>query len=217
VVRLATAAVLGAAAVSKVRAPRAAAAGLATFGIAEPLRVPAALAVAALEAALAAGVAAGSTVAAYAAAALLGVFALLVAVALARGARGAPCGCFGARSRVDGVSVARNAALAGALAAAPSVPSGAPSRDGWLLLGIVAAFACIAALAIALLALAREVGVLRLRLAGESALDVADEGPAIGSRVDLAHRLSPRAATLVALAIFSSDSRRRRRSRPRHA
>ena len=49
----------------------------------------------------------------------------------------------------------------------------------------------LAFLTIAVLALAREVGVLRLRLAGESALDVAEEGPPLGSRVDLSARLQP--------------------------
>jgi hypothetical protein len=205
VVRLAAAAVLGVAAVAKGRSPRAAAAGLATFGVPPLLRLPAVLAIAALEAALAAGVAAGSPAAAYAGAAVMGVFALALALALARGAAGAPCACFGARSRVSGLSLVRNLLLAGALAVSPSLPSGAPSRDGWLLFGIVAAFGCITLLTIAVLALAREVGVLRLRLAGESALDVAEEGPPLGSHVALSDRLQPRSAALLALAVFSSD------------
>jgi hypothetical protein len=202
---MALAVVLGVAAGSKLRSPRAAAAGLATFRVPPRLRVPCVVALAALEAALAIGVAAGSDAAAYAAGALIGSFALLVAGALVRGAGGAPCGCFGARSRVGGLSVARNVVLAAALIAVPSLPSGSPSRDGWLLLGLVGAFACIAVLTIAVLALAREVGVLRLRLGPELALDVSDEGPSVGQRVPLPERFDRDAAAGLALAIFSSE------------
>jgi hypothetical protein len=202
---MALAVVLGVAAGSKLRSPRAAAAGLATFGLPTRLRVPAALAIAGIEGVLAIGVAAGSAAAAYLAGALIGGFALLVAVALARGAKGAPCGCFGARSRVGLGSVVRNVALAVALVATPSLPSGAPSRDGWLLLGLVAAFACIAVLTVAVLALARELGVLRLRLGAESALDIGQEGPPVGERVPLPGRFDGAARAQLAVAIFSSE------------
>jgi hypothetical protein len=202
---MALAVVLGLAAGSKLRSPRAAAAGLGTFGVPARLRVPGALAVAALEGVLAIGVAVGSSIAAYVAAALIGGFALLVAGALVRGAAGAPCGCFGARSRIGVGALVRNLALAAALAAVPSLPSGAPSRDGWLLLGLVAAFACIGVLGVAVLALARELGMLRLRLGQESALDIGDEGPPLGERVPLPERFDRTARAELALAIFSSD------------
>jgi methylamine utilization protein MauE len=206
VVRMALAVVLGVAAASKLRSPRAAADGLATFGVPPRLRLPMTFAIASIEGALAIGVAAGSALAAYLAGALVVGFALLVAAALARGAGGAPCGCFGARSRVGVGAVVRDVALAAALVAAPSLPSGAPSTDGWLLIGLIAAFACIAALAIAVLALARELGMLRLRLGSESALDVADEGPPLGERVRLPARLERAGRAELALAIFSSEA-----------
>jgi hypothetical protein len=205
VVRVVLAVVLGLAAGSKLRSPRAAAAGLATFGVPTRLRLPVVFAIAVIEGALAVGVAAGSAVAAYAAGALIGGFALVVAAALARGAGVAPCGCFGARSRVGVGAVARNVALAAALVAAPSLPSGAPSRDGWLLLGLVAAFACIAVLAVAVLALARELGLLRLRLGSESALEIGDEGPPLGERAPLPERFHRAGGAELALAIFSSE------------
>jgi hypothetical protein len=205
VVGVILAVVLGVAAASKLRSPRAAGAGLATFGVPERLRLPAVLALAAIEGALAIGVAAGSAAAAYAAGALVGGFALVIAVALARGARGAPCGCFGARSRVGVSAIVRDAVLAVALLAVPSLPSGAPSRDGWLLLGLVAAFTCIAVLGVAVLALARELGMLRLRLGPESALDIGDEGPPLGERVRLPERFDRAASAELALAIFSSE------------
>ena len=47
--------------------------------------------------------------------------------------------------------------------------------------------------------------MLRLRLGAESALDVSEEGPPIGSRVDLRGRLAPAAQARLALAVFSSD------------
>jgi len=202
VVRIALAAILLAAAVAKARRPSVSASGLATYGIPEPLRAPATLGVVILEAALAIGVAAGADAEAYAAAALLAFFAAVIAVALARGQRGAPCGCFGADSRVGTTALVRNVVLAAAFATVPSLPSGAPSGDGWLVVALVAAFACIAALTVAVLALAREVGILRLRLGPESALDVAGEGPALGSQVELAPQAPPTGLTL---AIFSSQ------------
>ena len=186
VVRMALAVALGVAAVSKLRSPRATAAGLATFGVAGPLRSSVTVALATLEA-------------------LLAAFAAAVATALARGAGGAPCGCFGARSRVSAVSVGRNVALAAAFAVVPSLPSGAPTTEGWLAIAIGVAFICIAGLTVAVLALAREVGVLRLRLGAESALDVSDEGPPLGSHVDLRERFPEAARAPLALAVFSSD------------
>jgi type II secretory pathway component PulF len=91
--------------------------------------------------------------------------------------------------------------LAGAFLAVPALPTGFPSPVGWLAIGLVAAFICIAALGVAVLALTRELGLLRLRLPLDVALDIAEEGPPIGSLV---------APTLVAevpltLAIFSSQ------------
>jgi hypothetical protein len=202
---MALAAVLGLAAGSKLRSPRAAAAGLATFGVPSSARRVSALALAAIEGGLAIGVAIGSTVAAYVAAAVLVTFAAVVSAAVLRGRSGAPCGCFGARSRVGGFAVARNVGLAAALALVPSLPDGAPTTEVWLLLGLVVAFVCIAALAVAVLALAREVGLLRLRLAPESALEVTDEGPPIGTRVALPDRFAVRHDARLALAIFSSE------------
>ena len=158
-------------------------------------------AVVALELAIAAGLIAGVSAAAYAGAALLLVFAASTALALLRGKRGAPCGCFGARSRVGPAGVLRDLALAAAFAAVPSLPDGAPSTTGWLGLGLVLAFACIAALAAAVLALARELGLLRLRLGLELALDVVGEGPPLGSQVDLEGAYE----SGTTLAVFSSE------------
>jgi hypothetical protein len=204
-VRVALAAVLGIAAGAKLRSLGDTAEALETFRVPRPLRVPAVVVVALVEAALAVGVAVGSDAAAYASAVLLACFAAALGVALARGKAGAPCGCFGARSRVTGAAVVRNLLLAGAFAAVPSLPAGAPSARAWVVIALVAAFACIAVLAVAVLALAREVGLLRLRLAPESALELADEGPPLGTQVVLPERLATGGQARLAVAIFSSE------------
>jgi len=201
VVRIALAVVLLAAALAKARRVRASAQALDVYGIAESLRVPTTVALIAIELTLASAVAAGSAVAAYATAALLVIFAAAIGLAIVRGQSGAPCGCFGSRSRIGTGALARNLVLAVALAVVPSLPTERPTTTGWLALGLAASFTCIAALTVAVLALARELGVLRLRIAPAPALDIADEGPALGSRVSI----SP-APTTLTLAVFSSES-----------
>jgi hypothetical protein len=201
VASIALAAVLIVAAVIKVRAFSDSAAALETYGVPDLLRRPLTAAVVALELAIALALVAGVSAAAYAGAALLLVFAASTFLALLRGKRGAPCGCFGAHSRVGPGAVLRDVVLAAAFVAVPFLPDGAPGTTGWLALALGVAFACIAALAAAVLALAREVGLLRLRLGPELALDVAGEGPPLGSQVELGR---PRSAP-VTLAVFSSE------------
>jgi uncharacterized membrane protein YphA (DoxX/SURF4 family) len=195
------AAVLVVAAVLKLRAFSESAAALETYGVPPRVRRSAAIAVITLELAIAAALVAGVSAAAYVAAGLMLVFAVLTALALLRGRRGAPCGCFGARSRVGPGAVLRDLALAAAFLVVPFLPDGAPGTTGWLALALGLAFVCIAALAAAIVALAREVGLLRLRLGPELALDVAGEGPPLGSQVELG-RLSEARVTL---AVFSSE------------
>jgi hypothetical protein len=195
------AAVLIVAAALKVRALSSSASALETYGVPAALRRPAMVAVIALEVAIAAALVAGVSAAAFAGTALLLVFAASSGLALLRGKRGAPCGCFGARSRVGPGAVLRDLLLAAAFVAVPFLPEGAPSTTGWLVLALVLAFGCIAALAAAVLALAREVGLLRLRLGPELALDVAGEGPPLGSQVELGRRNGAR----LTLAVFSSE------------
>jgi Methylamine utilisation protein MauE len=196
-------AVLVAAAGAKLLAGGRARLALRSYGIASP-RARAALwtLTIAAEAGLGAAVAAGVPGAAEAAAALLAVFALALVVAIARGRAGAPCGCFGGRSRIGWPAVARTALLAAALAALPLLPDTKPSTDAWLATGLAVALAAVAALAVAVLALARELGELRVAVAPQSALSIEDEGPPIGSRADLIERFE-RTAPL-AVAVFNS-------------
>ena len=201
---------------------------MATFGIdgrALPGGSPGWLLIA-TELGLAAGVIAGSETAAWLAAALMAGFRRDHGrrdPARPRRARRAPASALGRPSA--GPAVARNALLAAAFAALPALPEGDLSTDEWLGLGLAVALLACAGLAVAVLALAREVGMLRLRLGPEAALEIAEEGPELFSRTRLAERFSldpeadPGARRLrlrraVASATRSSPrSRRSRRTR----
>lgn len=204
VLRLLLAGVLGGAALAKIASPASSQASLATFGFGEgPLRRIAWVALVAIELGLAIAVGAGSDQAAYAAAALMALFAALLVSALLQGRAGAPCACFGARSRVTPLAVARNLALAAGFAALPSLPSAELSAEEWLGLGLAVALVACAALGVAVLALAREVGMLRLQVGTQGALEIAGEGPDLGSApAALADPGLPAGA--LGLAIFTS-------------
>jgi len=207
VVGLLLAALLLAAAGLKLAAPRTSAAALATFGIRAPaLQRAAWAAVVIAEVVLAAGVALGLEPAAYAAAALMAVFAAAQGLALARGRRGAPCACFGARSTVSPAAVVGDLVLAAAFAVLPSLPDGHASTQAWLGLGLGVCALAIAGLTVAVLALAREVGVLRMALGPQQALEIPDEGPPLGEPAPaLLQAAQPRPRTRLALAVFSSE------------
>ena len=197
--------VLLASAVLKLVDPAGTRAALATYGVRrEDLARVLWGALVAVEAALAVAVGAGLDAAAYAAAGLLALFCVAQAVALATGRGGAPCACFGARGRVSRGSLARTALLASALAIVPLLPRSEPSTEGWLAIGLAVALAGLVALAVVVLALAREVGMLRLAADPRGALEVAHEGPEVGARTALAEQfeLAPGG---IGLAVFSSD------------
>jgi hypothetical protein len=142
------------------------------------------------EALLAVALLAGWGPAAWAAAAMLGAFAAAQAIALAAGRAGAPCGCFGAHGQVSWGSVLRTAMLAAAAAllgfVAVALPVGL--RAGAAALAVVAAAAAVAR--------AHRAGV------PDGALEIASEGPPLGSRLELA---GPGTGDL-RLAFFSSAS-----------
>jgi hypothetical protein len=191
VARLLLAGILVAAALTKAAGGRNSRAGLATFGV-DSARAQAAVSglLIATELVLAAGVAAGSDAFAWAAALFaLGLSGAMTS-AIARGRGGAPCSCFGARSTVGWPAVARNLALAAAFAALPFLPADEPTTEGWLAIGLAVALLACAGLALAVLALAREIGVLRLRLGPGAALEIADEGPELGSRSPAVERFA---------------------------
>ena len=205
--RIVLAAVLVAASVTKLASPRSSSAALSTFGVRGPReRWIAWGALIVAELALAAGVAAGLDLAAYLAAALMAAFGAALLVALRRGRAGAPCACFGARSTVGWPAVARNLVLSFAFVALPLLPAGDPSTDEWLAVGLGLALLACVGLAVAVLALAREVGMLRLRLGPGAALEIPEEGPAVGTRVGLVDRFARRPPVELALAVFVSEA-----------
>jgi hypothetical protein len=99
--RLVLAGVLLAGSATKLASPVSSRAALATFGI-HRKRAQFALwaTLIGVELALAAGILAGLNVASWLAAALMAGFALLMLAAVLSGRNGAPCACFGSRSRV---------------------------------------------------------------------------------------------------------------------
>src|SRR5436190_23778370 len=114
--RIVASAVLACSALLKLAAPARASSALATLGLTGSRTRWAAWGVTiAVELGLAAGVLAGSDGASYAGACLLAALAAVLAVALARGRAGQPCGCFGAASRVSRGAVVRNLLLAALL------------------------------------------------------------------------------------------------------
>lgn len=121
-----------------------------------------------IEAVLGAAVLAGTPYAGPAAAALLVAFAAAQVVVLARGGGGAPCGCLGARGTVSWTGVARTVALAAIAAFATA---------GHPLLALAGAVVAVVAATL-------------LQRAPDAALDVADEGPEVGARTELAPGLN---------------------------
>jgi hypothetical protein len=188
--------------------PARAAAALATYGIsARGARRAGILLLVSAELGLACALAAGLEWAPAAIAGLFLMFAGATFVALLAGGRGRPCVCFGSASRLGWSSPIRAAALAlaaGALALGwlPTAPEG---DDRWLTAGLSLSLAALAALAVAVLALAREVGVLRLSAGSRGALEIAGEGPEVGSTQPWAKALRIGPRTLLVVAIFTSE------------
>ena len=207
VVCLAAALILLVAAAAKAIGGAQARAALATYGVTAPRAQRAVwAALIALEAVLAVGVGAGIDAAALGAAAFMAGACAAQVAALIAGRAGAPCACFGTRGRVGRPSATRAGVFAIALAALPELPRDEPSTQTWLAIGLVAALLALAALALVVLALAREVGMLRLAVAPQGALEVAQEGPEVGARSALAAAFAGdlRPGRL-GLAVFTSD------------
>lgn len=204
VVALGLGAALVTSAALKLASPRASRDALATFGIPEHARAYVWAAVTVAELTLGIGVALGSDIAAWTAAALLLVFAGALLGAILTGREGAPCGCFGSRSRVSRWGIARNVALAAALLALPWLPDEL-STEGWLAFGLAIALAGVGVLSLVTLALSREIGLLRRYVVPQAALELTGEGAPIGAYSSLAHWF-PRDRDSPAVAIFNSES-----------
>jgi Methylamine utilisation protein MauE len=206
IARFVGALVLAGSAALKLASPGSSRAALATFDLeGERTRWLAWGVLVATELALAVGVGAGSDGAAWLAAALLTLFSVALVGAILRGRAGAPCACFGSRSTVGWSAVLRNLSLAAGFAVLPLLPERSLSTDEWLGLGLGLALLICLGLVVAVLALAREVGMLRLRLGPAAALEIPDEGPELGERVEAIERFVPAGEASLALAIFTSE------------
>ena len=98
-------------------------------------------------------------------------------------------------------SLARAAALAVAFAVLPRSTATSRSTEGWLAIGLAAALLAIAALGVAVLALARELGALRAEIDPRGALEIPEEGPELGGRTELMEVEPGR----LGLAVFTSE------------
>jgi hypothetical protein len=109
------------------------------------------------------------------------LFVIALSFARARGVRRLDCGCFGAKEQSVELLLLRAAGFTGlaALAAFPFDVT-APSRDTLLLVGFVVLALVVIVLAALVLALYRQVGILTLRVGPGVALELAEEGPALG-------------------------------------
>lgn len=200
--------VLVAAAASKLRDRARSAEALATYGIAaDAVRTAMLWAIVAIELAAGAALLADAGWAAAAACALFGAFALAGAAALAAGRAGRPCACFGATARLSRATPVASAvaALLAAAVAAGWLPVAHGGYTRWLTVGLTASLAGVVVLTAVVLALAREVGVLRMSLAGQGALEIPDEGPRVGEHQDWAGEVERRPRALLGLAVFSSE------------
>ncbi len=206
IARFVLALVLAGSAALKLASPAASRAALGAFDVhGEALRWAGWAVLVATELGLGVAVAAGSDQASWLAAGLLTMFAAALIGAILRGKAGAPCACFGARSVIGWPSVLRNLGLAACFAALPLLPERSLSTEEWLGVGVGVALLLCLGLAIAVLALAREVGMLRLRLGPEAALEIREEGPEPGRRIDLIERFHGMDDRSLALGVFTSE------------
>jgi hypothetical protein len=161
---------------------------LAAHGVPGALATPASALVIVVESGLAAAIAAGSEQAAYGAGVLLAGFLIVQLTTLAQGGAGAPCGCFGAGGRLSRATAGRTALLACLCAALPLLGAGPD---------VPPVLAAAAAAAAVMLAAGR-------RAAPRGALELAGEGPELGTRSALADEFAPAHGDGLRLALFTT-------------
>jgi hypothetical protein len=169
-------------------------------GASPALPAPVAVALGAVELLLGLGMTLGSLQAQWGCAALFAAFTGWLSLEIARGRGGSPCACFGGRSQIGWMALGRTAALLGLALAVALSPAPVLSTSAWL---AVVAFVLATALAITglvALTLAREVARLRVQ---RGALEIAGEGPPIGSPSPLIERFGALEGP-VSVAVFVS-------------
>jgi hypothetical protein len=198
--RIAVGLILLWAAAAKLRDLRAFAATLPRYGVPRTGARAGALAVVALElllgAALLLGVA--TQAAGIAAAAVMLVFAAVLARARLAGTDRLACRCFGGRGESATTLLAVRALLIGLAAAL--VATGLPDlgADALLVAAVALLAVAVGCLGLLVIALYRQVGVLSQRLAPRTALELAEEGPPLGAPPPPLSALAGEGAELVA-------------------
>ena len=203
IARLVVAAILLWAAVSKL-VTRPSGKWLGTLGVPAGLRAAAFLVAGLVEGAVAVLLFAGVEEALYAAVALGLVFVATLVVARARGVRRLQCGCFGAKERSIELVLARAVGFTALAVLAAAHPAN-PSRDTFILVVVAVLALAVLVLGGLVLALYRQVGVLTLRLGPGVALEVAEEGPAVGDDAPALDGLARLGSELA--VFFSADCR----------
>jgi uncharacterized membrane protein YphA (DoxX/SURF4 family) len=182
---------------------------LTAYGVPARLARPAAWAVMAAEATVGILLLAGLALpaSAYAALVLGAAFVAALAQARLRGVERLRCGCFGASEGRTTLLLLRAVAFTGlaALAAFTEGTDVSASRDTLVFVALGVLTAVVALLALLVLALYRQVGVLTLRLGPRVPLELSDEGPEIGAPAPALEGLERRGAELV--VFFSSGCR----------
>ncbi|HYY75618.1 MAG TPA: MauE/DoxX family redox-associated membrane protein [Gaiellaceae bacterium] len=174
---------------------------LRAYGVPGSVATPLSWGVIAAEATVGALLLAGVPGAPYAALGLGALFVIALAYARARGVERLRCGCFGAGEGRTTLLLLRALAFSGLAAlAAWGGEVGLPGRDAVVLAALGVLAAAVAVLALLVLALYRQVGVLTLRLGPRVALELAEEGPAVGVEAPLLDRLERRGSELVVFA-----------------
>jgi hypothetical protein len=143
----------------------------------------------------------------YAAVGLGAVFVAALAQARLRGVERLRCGCFGASEGRTTALLLRAGGFT-ALAALAAFAGGSDvsaSRDTLVLVALGVLTVVVALLALLVLALYRQVGVLTLRLGPRVPLELAEEGPEVGAPAPALEGLQLRGAELV--AFFSPGCR----------
>lgn len=150
---------------------------------------------------------AGVEAAAIAAVFLGGVFIAALGSVRARGVRRLRCGCFGAKERSTDLLLGRALLFTGtaAFGAFADVEVGRPSNDALIVAALVVLGIAVLLLGALVLALYRQVGVLTMRLGPGVALELAEEGPAVGDVAPELDSLARVGEELV--AFFSPDCR----------
>jgi uncharacterized membrane protein YphA (DoxX/SURF4 family) len=201
--RLAVAAILLWAAASKL-ATRPSPRWLGAIGVPAGFRGAVFVVVGLAEATVGALLLAGVEEVVYAAVALGVLFIGALTAARVRGVRRLQCGCFGARERSIDFVLARAVGFT-ALAVLAAAQPPTPSRDTFILIVLALLALAVVVLAGLVLALYRQVGVLALRLGPGVALELAEEGPAVGDEAPALDGLTRLGSELA--VFFSADCR----------